>query len=187
MLEQLKDVIVEMALLIKDCCLPVISTKERNIKDETNPGKNLDENDRSLTVDCDNRGPYIRMDSFLRKIFSPSFYEPPCAHECDEERNPKKSSSLYRLKSNNVPPIYESLFSFENDTKNTNTIYTNMVELPLKYGDVKERFENQFNEEYCHSQDNNSKSYQIGANDQRTESNLALCINEKVTYRNYVT
>ena len=65
MLEQLKDVIVEMELLIKDCCLP----KERNIKDETNPDEKLAENDRSLTADCDNRGPYIRMDSFLRKIF----------------------------------------------------------------------------------------------------------------------
>ena len=184
MLEQLKDVIVEMELLIKDCCLPVISTKERNIKDETNPDENLAENDRSLTVDCDNRGPIIRMDSFLMKIFSPSLYEPPCANECDEERNPKKRSSLYRLKSNNVPPIYESLFSFENDTENTNTIDTNMLELPLKYGDVKEQLENQYNEEYCHSQDDNSKYNQIGLNDQRTEQNLALCINEKVTHKN---
>jgi hypothetical protein len=62
-----------------------------------------------------------------------------------------------------------------------------MLELPLKYGDVKEQLENQFNEEYFHSQDDNSKSYQIGAKDQRTESNLALCINEKVTHKNYVT
>ena len=75
MIEQLKDVIVEMELLIKDCCLPVLPTKERNVKDETNPGKKVAENDRSLTVDCDNRGPYIRMDSFLMKIFSPSLYE----------------------------------------------------------------------------------------------------------------
>ena len=187
MLEQLKDVIVEMELLIKDCCLPVVSTKERNIKDETNPDKNLAENDCSLTVDCDNRGPYIRMDSFLMEIFSPSLYEPPCANECDEERNPKKMSSLYRLKSTNVPPIYESLFSFGNATENTNNIDTNMLELPLKYGDVKEQLENQFNEEFCHTQDNNSKSYQIGAKDQRTESNLALCINEKVTHKNYDT
>ena len=187
MLEQLKDVIVEMELLIKDCCLPVISTKERNIKDETNPDKNLAENDRSLAVDCGNRGSFVRMDSVLMKIFSASLYEPPCANECDEERNSKKRSSLYRLKSNNVPPIYESLFSFENDTENTNNIDTNMLELPLKYGDLKEQLENQFNEEYCHSQDDNSKSYQIGAKDQRTESNLALCINEKVTHKNYVT
>ena len=62
-----------------------------------------------------------------------------------------------------------------------------MLELPLKYGDVKEQLENQFNEEYFHSQDDNSKSYQIGAKDQRTESNLALCINEKVTHKNYDT
>ena len=187
MLEQLKDVIVEMELLIKDCCLPVISTKDRNIKDETHTDKNLAENDRSLTVDCDNRGPYIRMDSFLMKIFSLSLYEPPCGNECDEERNPKKSSSLYRLKSNSVPPIYESLFSFENETENITNIDTNMLELPLKYGDVKEQLENQFNEEYCHSQDDNSKSYQIGAKDQRTESSLALRINEKVTHKNYGT
>ena len=187
MIEQLKDVIVEMELLINDCCLPVLSTKERNIKDETNPGKKVAENDRSLTADCDNRGPYIRMDSFLMKIFSPSLYEPPCANECDEERNPKKRSSLYKLKSSNVPPIYESLFSFENETENINNIDINILKLPLKYGDVKEQLENQLNEEFCHSQDNNSKSYQIGAKDQRTDSNLALCFNEKVTHKNYDT
>ena len=70
MLEQLKEVIIEMELLLRDSCTPVISRKEDPCYNDAICNDITNENASNVYVDMDAKEPLIRVDSCLRKVLS---------------------------------------------------------------------------------------------------------------------
>ena len=96
MLEQLKEIILEMELLLQDCCHPVLSKGESNSCDEFS-FNNLPNRKPIVSQKYSSHENFIRIDPCLRKVFSSFPCGDPCEEECTiEERKLRKGPRFYR-------------------------------------------------------------------------------------------
>ena len=107
MLEQLKDMIIEMELLLKDCCSPILQTNNVNISLEENSDKIIVNNE---TKKRSFKEPTIRIDPCLRKILAAPFSVETYQEETTAEKSTKNKFSVYKLKLQNIPSQYQSIF-----------------------------------------------------------------------------
>ena len=107
MLEQLKDMIIEMELLLKDCCSPVLQTNNVDISLGGNSDKII-VNDE--TKKRRHKEPTIRIDPCLRKILAAPFSEESHTGQNTPEKSNKNKFSIYKLKLENIPSQYQSIF-----------------------------------------------------------------------------
>ena len=127
MLEQLKEVIIEMELLMRDCCHPVMTGNEAE-KCKTNSKPNVSE--ENVVVNDERRDNpeaeehlLIRVDPCFRKVFSASIF--PNIHKVDgdsDKRKYKKRVALCKLKSDNPPVQYSTIFQCNSDSDIQNMV-----------------------------------------------------------------
>ena len=112
MLEQLKDAIIEMEQLLKNCCLPVLQKSNTDISGEKASLTSI-KNGSNEKIDV--KEPSIRIDPYLRKIFTLPF-----SMKIENEKSAKEKwvgSDLfeYKLQVKNIPSRYSSKFFSEDE------------------------------------------------------------------------
>ena len=127
MLEQLKEVIMEMELLMQDCCVPVSPQNNTNSNLKTNPPETSTENVSTYESKSSKKEPFIRVDPCLASLLSSSFFGAVCANECNIDST-KEKVVLCRLKQD-LPNQYESILLPENF--NGNDLHPK-IEFPVK-------------------------------------------------------
>jgi hypothetical protein len=184
MLEQLKEIILEMELLLQDCCHPVLSKRETNFCDETDSNianyKNLKDSKAN-----NSHQNFIRVDPSLRKIFSSLHSEDLCEEECSiEERKLKKKVSMYKLKSSKIPVHYQSIFMLDSETDNGIDLQAK-VELPVKMEYENDKTGKEFEESslarLCYT--TNSKCPIIPSDHQKSNDGILSCTDHKVKFK----
>ena len=106
MLEHLKDVITEMEVLLKDCCVPVVTedsaeaSRDKNLQESKHDTKNRENNDDSI----------IQIEPSLGKVLTAPFLL-----ENFDDKNCQSTSidspfSLNKLKFHHISARYSSIF-----------------------------------------------------------------------------
>ena len=126
MLEQLKEVIIEMELLMRDCCEPVMTgTEAAKCSTDSKPNFSKESsvvNERQSNSEAEEHL-LIRVDPCFRKVFSASIF--PNIHKVDgdsDKRRYKKRVGLCKLKSNNPPVQYSTIFQCNSDSDIQNMV-----------------------------------------------------------------
>lgn len=157
MLEQLKEVIIEMELLMRDCCHPIMTndeSKECNTTSRPNVSEEKDiDNEKRHKPEVEEKL-RIRVDPCFRKVFSPSIFPNMCKVDGDSaKRNHKKRVSLYKLKSINPPDQYRTIFQCDSDSDIGNVVLK--PEFPVKIEPQIELHTNGFPGPECSALDKN--------------------------------
>ena len=189
MLEQLKETILEMELLLQDCCDPVLSRRETNFCDETdynniNYYKNIKESQKRNSEEY-----FIRVDPCLRKVFSSLVSGGICEEECSvEERKQKKKVSMYKLKPSKIPVHYQSIFMPDLETENGIDLQTK-AELPVKMEGENDKcgkiFEDSSLARLCYT--TNSKCSLITLAPQTSKDGSLRCTEDQVKFQKVPT
>ena len=107
MLEQLKDAIIEMERLLKNCCLPILQKNNNEVFDEEiSLALPVDKNLSKTNI----KEPIIRIDPSLRKILSSTLSVDTANEKCTKEKSRGRDLFENELQVKRIPPQYSSIF-----------------------------------------------------------------------------
>ena len=107
MLEQLKDAIVEMERLLKNCCLPILQKNNNEVFDEEiSLASPVDKNLSETNI----KKPIIPIDPSLRKILSSTLSVDTAIEKCTKEKSRGRDLFENELQVKTIPPQYSSIF-----------------------------------------------------------------------------
>ena len=194
MLEQLKEVVLEMELLMRDCCNPVMLKNESDDCNKNDSNHIIEETDGQVNTEkYDEQELLIRVDPCFRKVFSASFFASACTGGGNiDKRKLKKKVCLYKLKSVDIPIHYRTIFLPDMVTDNGNNVNTNTkTEFPVKVEPQMEEIENGLPEPEFGRQNNSIRTFLASEIDDTLHSKTTLGISAiakvKIGRRNYKT
>ena len=143
MLEQLKEIILEMKLLMRDCCNPVMSTTKRSHCDKDDFNEISKDEGYAIKEDTNEHEMLICVDPCFRHIFSATSFSSQGADEGEVQKAKIKGKSCsYKVKSVGIPVYYQTIFIPDMDSDNENIFMDAKTEHPVKFEPHIEEVEN---------------------------------------------
>ena len=134
MLEQLKDAIIEMERLLKNCCLPILQKNNNEVFDE--------EISSALPVDkyltkTNIKEPIIRIDSSLRKILALTLSMDTGSEKYTKEQSRSRDLFENELQVKRIPLQYSSIFFPEDKMVENDSIEELKFSVKIEHEEIK--------------------------------------------------
>ena len=171
MLEQLKDAIIEMERLLKNCCLPILQKNNNEVFDE--------EMSSPLPIDkylikTNIKEPIIRIDPSLRKILASTLSMDTGNEKYTKEKSRSRDFFENELQVKRIPHQYSSIFFPEDKMVENDSIEELKFSVKIEHEEIKSNVQLSSNDSSRHpdseintdfvsasNEENDSISYQV--------------------------